>query len=433
MRALSHRSLWTFAPWLPLLACGGQHDVSIDPVAAGEVRGADPLTPDEPVSGTHSAGLGTAVFTGGGTSGAAQPLSPALAPESSADCDPTPSPGAVPGAIVQTVCFFGEDDADVPAAEIEQVVEVVNTDAWVHIRLTLNPDFVDNTYGATAIGWGERETAEPGPDGEPPVGPPPPADAPPGADAPPPPAADAPPPPADAPPPAADAPPPPPPGPAGADAGAPTPPPVAGDAGAPPRAAGPGGERPDRGGRGPGAGPGKGKGKGGHTFDDLLGSDHAELSLLDATGAVAMSFRIDYVSASDAASSGFASLGTSGGEGRLISGDPAHVLASTTSIDRNLNACGLGSFTEDSPQTDELYTPNPAASDWDDRVSYEIWIATAAFGSAGFGSALIDNVHASPSKSPGDTVTVLPAPCPVDPDQPDAEPEALPAVLQTIR
>ena len=146
-----------------------------------------------------------------------------------------------------------------------------------------------------------------------------------------------------------------------------------------------------------------------------------------------MRFRIDYLSASGAVASGFASLGVSGGEGQLISGDPAHVLASTTSLDRNLNACGLGSFTEDSPETDALYTPNPGASDWDYRVSYEIWIATAAFGTSGFGSALIDNVHASPSKAPGDTVTVLPAPCPADPTRPEFEPSPLPAVLQEIR
>jgi len=46
---------------------------------------------------------------------------------------------------------------------------------------------------------------------------------------------------------------------------------------------------------------------------------------------------------------------------------------------------------------------------------------------------LIDNVHASPSKGPGDTADVLPAPCPVDPSDPDAVPQPLPAVLQTIR
>lgn len=146
-----------------------------------------------------------------------------------------------------------------------------------------------------------------------------------------------------------------------------------------------------------------------------------------------MRFKIDYISAADGASSGFASLGVDGGEGALLDGDPAWVLAATTSLDRNLNACGLGSFTDSSPETDALYTPNPDASDWDYRVSYEIWIAAAAFGDAGFGSALIENVHASPSKVAGNTVDVLPAPCPADPAQPELEPAPLPAVLNEIR
>jgi hypothetical protein len=146
-----------------------------------------------------------------------------------------------------------------------------------------------------------------------------------------------------------------------------------------------------------------------------------------------MHFKIDYVSKSASAPSGYASLGVNGGEGKLIVGKPEWVLATATSIDRDLNACGLGSFLEDSPATDASYTPNPNASAWDYRVAYEIWVSTEAFGAAGFGSALIDNVHASPSKAAGDTTDVLPAPCPVDPNDPDAVPQPLSVVLQTIR
>ena len=51
----------------------------------------------------------------------------------------------------------------------------------------------------------------------------------------------------------------------------------------------------------------------------------------------------------------------------------------------------------------------------------------------GFGSALIENVHASPSKGADNTLDVLPAPCPVDPSTPDAQPEPLPPVLTVIR
>jgi hypothetical protein len=176
-----------------------------------------------------------------------------------------------------------------------------------------------------------------------------------------------------------------------------------------------------------------GRGKEGHTFRDLLGSDHAELQLLDGSGELAMHFKIDYVSESDTAPSGFASLGVSGGEGALIVGEPEWVLAATTSLDRNLNACGLGSFTSNSPTSDLLYTPDPSAPDWDYRVAYEIWVSAEAFGAAGFGSALIENVHASPSKLASNTVDVSPAPCPTDPNIPEAAPQPIPVVLENIR
>jgi hypothetical protein len=279
--------------------------------------------------------------------------------------------------------------SDVPAAAIEQVVEVIGTEEWVHIRLTLNPDFVDNTYGANAIGWGDAEAA-----GAPP--PPAPPGAPPG-----------------------NAPPPP-------DAG----PPVIGDAGAPPPpdAPPPRGEPGERAPRGAGRG-----GRGGHTFRDLVGSDHAEMQMLDADGNVVVQFKLDYLSASETASSGFESLGTSGGEGKLIVGDEAMILASATSMDRNLEACGLSGFLEDSPATDAAYTPNPDAAEWDFRASYEVWISADAFGAAGFGSALIELVHASPSKLAGDSVDVTPAPCPADPENPELAPEPLPQVLSNLR
>jgi hypothetical protein len=146
-----------------------------------------------------------------------------------------------------------------------------------------------------------------------------------------------------------------------------------------------------------------------------------------------MHFKLDYISESDEAASGYASLGVSGGEGKLIVGEPEWVLATATSIERNLEACGLDSFTENSPATDAAYTPNASATDWDYRVAYEIWVASDAFGSVGFGSALIENVHASPSKLAGNTVDVLPAPCPIDPEIPGATPEPVPVVLQNIR
>jgi hypothetical protein len=409
MKSFTPYRLWTLILGLPL-ACGGVNDdlrASENGNGGGLVDDDTGGAPRAPSVNTSQLLASAISFPGSGTSGGAEPLSAALPPESSGQCNPE-AVETEPETIsdVQTVCFYSEDDAETPAAYIEQVVEVVGNDSWVHMRLTLNPDFVDNTYGDTAIGWGEAEDAAEPPappeDGaEPPEPPAPPED---GAEPPAPPA-----------PPEDGAEPPEPPAPPDGEAT----PPAPGER--EPR------ERPDGpGGRG-------GRGRGGHTFRDLVGSDHAQIQLLDANGNVALEFKIDYLSQSDAAPSGYASLGVSGGEGALISGEPEWVLASSTSIDRNLNGCGLGSFLESSPATDELYTPNVDAADWDYRVSYEIWVSTEAFGAAGFGSALIENVHASPSKLAGDTVDVTPAPCPVDPSQPEAEPEPVPVVLEDIR
>jgi len=370
MRSFIPCGLWTLVLGLPL-ACGNAEDGSSANDANGD------FGVDSPGRTTPKAA--TFTFPGGGTSRAAQSLSAAHAPDSSAECSPEPT-SSLPTTTsdVQSVCFYGADEPNIPAALIEQVVEVVGNDEWVHLRLTLNPDFVDNTYGDNAIGWGDV---------------------------------------------AAEAPPAPPDGAAPPDAVAdPAPPRAAGPADArPPR------ERPARGDR-----PADPK-KGGHTFRDLVGSDHAEIQLLNADGAVSMHFKIDYISVSESAASGYASLGVTGGEGALIAGEPEWVLATTTSLERNLEACGLSAFTESSPATDEAYTPNADASDWDYRVSYEIWVSSEAFGGAGFGSALIENVHASPSKLEGNTVDVKPGPCPVDPGAPEAVPQPLPPVLENIR
>jgi hypothetical protein len=338
MKSLIRSGLWSLVWGLPL-ACGSTADGASDATSSDDF-GSE--LDDSPRTGTLAAPVTS--FPGAGTSGAALPLSAALAPESSADCDPQPTPSASPSeAQVQTVCFYDPGTPDVPAATIEQVIEVVDNSEWVHVRLTLNPDFVDNTYGENAIGWGDDEAA-----------------------------------------------------------------------------------RRDRE-RGPG------RGRGAHTFRDLLGSDHAEMQLLDGDGVIALQFRIDYISESADAASGYASLGVGGGEGKLIIGEPEWVLAATTSLDRNLNACGLGSFSENSPVTDALYSADPSATDWDYRVAYEIWVSAEAFGASGFGSTLIENVHASPSKLASNTVDVQPAPCPPDPDVPDATPEPIPAVLENIR
>jgi hypothetical protein len=93
-------------------------------------------------------------------------------------------------------------------------------------------------------------------------------------------------------------------------------------------------------------------------------------------------------------------------------GSATDVVAASTSLDRNLNACMLGSYLEDSPATDADYTPNASAGAWDYRVVYDVWVKRASFGDVGFGNAIVDFVHASPSKAGENTVTVTPDECP---------------------
>jgi hypothetical protein len=295
-------------------------------------------------------------FPGAGNSGADEPLVGGMI------CDYAPRAGQ-PGTVPSTVCFFGPGQT-IPLATIEQVLECVEGTDSVHLRLTFDPAFVDNSYGDNAIGWGERS----GPGG---------------------------------------------PGMAGMPGmpGMPAPP------GGPPDPAGmpaPGAAKPDK-------DPMKGMkahkpGKGGHTWKDLVGSDHAELVLKNEAGEIVSQFKLDYISESSDAASGYASLGVLGGDGKMIIGDPADVVEWRTSIERNLNERDYGSYVVDSPETDADYTPNVETPGWDYRVVYEAWVDVDAFGESSFGSALIEHVHASPSKASSNTIEVTPGPCPCERD-----------------
>jgi hypothetical protein len=303
--------------------------------------------------GTGTGGTGTGGTSAGGAGGTAggggiggtpgphwpgsgngfRPLTPGCGPETADQCTGTcEKANGTPGVDVvrppATLCFAGTGDAtpDDPAVVIEQVIEKLNGKYYVHIRITFDPAFTDNTYGAgSCCGW-------------------------------------------------------------------------------PP--------------------------KRGHRFGDLTGSDHTELQLTDAEGNVVMNFKIDFITADPNSPCGFGTLGVAGGDGSMITGDPAHVLAVASSLDRNLNGCGYcknaacspsGDCTVDSPATDENYTANPGTPDWDYRQVYEVWIDMAAFGDPGFGQAFITYTHSSPAKST-DTITVEPEPCPPEWDKPYCPP-----------
>jgi hypothetical protein len=331
-------------------ACGGGSAES-GGTGGGPGFGGSPGSIGTGSSGNGSSGSQTAQppgFTGTPGSTGFRGLTPGCGPETAKQCTNQceVTGGSVSNVIrpPATLCFSGTADptpAD-PTAIIEQVIEEVNGRRMIHLRVTFDPSFVDNTYGTNAVGWDHGQ------------------------------------------------------GTAGAS------------------------------GTGGGAGTTDMKGmmkagKTGHTFADLVGSDHVELLLTDGTGATSMEFDLDYISQSTATSCGYSNLGVSGGEGKMLIGSASSIIAATSSLERNLNGCGY-CLTTDSPATDKNYTPNAAAPHWDCRVVYEVWIDLGAFGSAGFGQAYINSVHASPSKLDSNTVDVVPTPCPPTWDTPYCPP-----------
>ena len=271
-------------------------------------------------------GSGSSTTTTGpqypGSGSGFRPLIPGCGPDTADDCTgECEASGGDPSATIvrppATLCFEGPEDPtpDDPIAVIEQVVETIGGKSYVHLRVTFDPTFVDNTYGVNACcGWEK------------------------------------------------------------------------------------------------------------HTFRDLVGSDHLQLLLTNGDAATVMEIKLDYISEAPAAPCGHDALGVSGGEGKVVLGDPAAVIAAATSIDRNLNGCGYCE-TLDSPATDEAYTANMDTPLWDYRVVYEVWLDLGAFGSSGFGQAYITNVHASPSKLMTNTVEVIPTPCPPEWDEPYCPPD----------
>jgi hypothetical protein len=156
-----------------------------------------------------------------------------------------------------------------------------------------------------------------------------------------------------------------------------------------------------------------------HTFRDLYKSDHVELMLYDCSDSLAMHFSVDLIDEDPDSPTGYASLGVLGGDGGMVVGDAEDILEVTTSLDRNLNACGYqtpGEVPLNSPcPGGDGYEPNPDFPNWDFRHIYELWIDADAFGSAGYCTTDIDYVHASPAKTSSDTILVEPDECPDTP------------------
>jgi hypothetical protein len=184
----------------------------------------------------------------------------------------------------------------------------------------------------------------------------------------------------------------------------------------------------------------------GHTFGNLVGSDHAGFQLIDPSGVVRLSFNIDYITATTGTPSGYASRGPFGGDGSILVGTltPPDI-SFDTSLARNLNNMGyfaggkqvvgtsVANLTVDSPPTKDptgltsdayvltpaaaaVFTaPNPDSPDspgWNFHDTYFVTINAAKLAALGFNKDTwtvqpnLSALHNSPAK-----------PCPAVPGQ----------------
>jgi len=134
-----------------------------------------------------------------------------------------------------------------------------------------------------------------------------------------------------------------------------------------------------------------------HNFKDLAGSDKAQFVFTDGTGSVVLDVVVDYISETSRGSGAYATLGVTGPDGQVNTGDASDVLAVGTSLNYNFNTLGFVE-TENSPATDEDYSENPLFAGWVFEVIYEIRVSGDLFEEEGFGEVDIPIVHDSPNK-----------------------------------
>jgi|GEM_PF-1651409 len=147
-----------------------------------------------------------------------------------------------------------------------------------------------------------------------------------------------------------------------------------------------------------------------HNFKMLYQSDQIQLTLYDNNNSKKLEFKMDYLSADASVSSGYKSLGVTGGDGGMMTGNASSVISVYTSMDKNFNELGYV-LTENSPATDENYTPNPTYPNWIFDVWYEVVVDAAVFGASGFKNAALTGMHASPSKTGVESEPVDEGPC----------------------
>ena len=146
--------------------------------------------------------------------------------------------------------------------------------------------------------------------------------------------------------------------------------------------------------------------KNGHTLKDLLQSDHMKAVLTDGNGGVVYDFTLDYATddAKGRTIGNVDSLGVTGGDGSIRTGDPTTVTASS-SLDWNFNNASP-TFTQKTlrnprrtpSNTYDSGTTADSRAPWIYEIVYEWSLPKAAF-LGGIGALVISEVHNSPFKS----------------------------------
>ena len=140
-----------------------------------------------------------------------------------------------------------------------------------------------------------------------------------------------------------------------------------------------------------------------HTFKDLLNSDQATFSLTNNAGTEVLLFKVDYLSQTASVRfpsgtvnypSGYGTLGVLGGDGGMLKGSASSILSATTSLTKNLNqSSAYYKVLVDSPAAGSALAAN-----WDNVMRYSVVVSGSAFGTSGFGKAMIIDQHNSPGK-----------------------------------
>lgn len=151
-----------------------------------------------------------------------------------------------------------------------------------------------------------------------------------------------------------------------------------------------------------------------HRLSDLLNSDRMGAKLFDKNGVLVLDFFMDY--ATQDKTTGFVqSLGATGGDGAINVGSATIIAAAQSSLYWDFNVASPTWLTKptDSPKRVPTNTYNVGTTadpnfPWVYETTYEFAIRKSAFGTAGFGSVDVYNVHNSPPKTGGVDVTPIP-------------------------